>query len=95
MFYKSRKSYSVEKCGVQDQQLQSQQVTLCKVNEAENGLKEKKCLSIYLGELGDYDPDEHQQGYLEDFRFVPFQNMEFENEVEQYHKQHKYEREQD
>lgn len=44
-----------------------------------------------LGELGDYDPDEHQQGYLEDFRFVPFQNMEFENEVEQYHKQHKYE----
>ncbi|CAF1044909.1 unnamed protein product [Adineta ricciae] len=48
-------------------------------------------LASYLvqSELGDYDPDEHQQGYLEDFRFVPFQNMEFENEVEQYHKQHK------
>ncbi len=42
-----------------------------------------------LGELGDYDPDEHRQGYLEDFRFVPFQNPDFENEVEQYHKQHR------
>jgi hypothetical protein len=43
----------------------------------------------YLGELGDYDRDEHQQGYLEDFRFVPFQNVDFENEVEQYHQQHR------
>ncbi len=44
-----------------------------------------------LGELGDYDSDEHRQGYLEDFRFVPFQNSDFENEVEQYHKQHRWE----
>jgi len=49
-----------------------------------------KFLDNYLcvGELGDYDPNEHQQGYLNDFRFVPFQNLEFENEVEQYHQQH-------
>ncbi|CAF0959126.1 unnamed protein product [Adineta steineri] len=48
-------------------------------------------LASYLvqSELGDYDSNEHRQGYLEDFRFVPFQNPEFENEVEQYHKQHK------
>ncbi len=44
---------------------------------------------LSLGELGDFDPDEHRQGYLEDFRFVPFQNSDFENEVEQYHKQHR------
>ncbi len=43
---------------------------------------------LSIGELGDYDPNEHQQGYLNDFRFVPFQNLEFENEVEQYHQQH-------
>ena len=42
-----------------------------------------------IGELGDYDPHEHSQGYLTDFRFVPFQNLEFENEVHQYHKQHR------
>ncbi|CAF4813817.1 unnamed protein product, partial [Rotaria magnacalcarata] len=29
---------------------------------------------IVQSELGDYDPEEHRQGYLEDFRFVPFQN---------------------
>jgi hypothetical protein len=39
---------------------------------------------LYSGELGDYDQDEHRQNYLEDFRFVPFQNQ-----VEQYHKQHR------
>lgn len=46
--------------------------------------------SFCLGELGDFDPDEHRPGYLEDFRFVPFQNADFESEVEQYHKQHRY-----
>ncbi|CAF2905605.1 unnamed protein product [Rotaria sp. Silwood2] len=44
---------------------------------------------IVQSELGDYDPDEHRQGYLEDFRFVPFQNSDFDNEVEQYHKEHR------
>ncbi|CAF1173306.1 unnamed protein product [Rotaria sp. Silwood1] len=44
---------------------------------------------IVQSELGDYDSDEHRQGYLEDFRFVPFQNSDFENEVEQYHKEHR------
>ncbi|CAF5159183.1 unnamed protein product, partial [Rotaria magnacalcarata] len=43
---------------------------------------------IVQSELGDYDPEEHRQGYLEDFRFVPFQNPDFEKEVEQYHKEH-------
>ncbi|CAF1154657.1 unnamed protein product [Rotaria sordida] len=44
---------------------------------------------IVQSELGDYDSDEHRQGYLEDFRFVPFQNSDFENDVEQYHKEHR------
>lgn len=48
-----------------------------------------KQLMCILGELGDYDSDEHRKGYLEDFRFVPFQNTDFEHEVEQYHKQHR------
>jgi hypothetical protein len=44
---------------------------------------------FFIGELGDYDANEHPQGYLTDFRFVPFQNLEFENEVQLYHKQHR------
>ena len=44
---------------------------------------------VWLGELGDYDLEQHRPGYLEDFRFVPFQNTDFEQEVEQYHQQHK------
>lgn len=75
------------KCGVQDQQQLYLQVTLCKVN---NKKKENERNTLYfIGELGDYDPEEHRQGYLEDFRFVPFQNPDFEKEVEQYHKEHR------
>jgi hypothetical protein len=44
---------------------------------------------LCVGELGDYDPNEHQDRYLSDFRFVPFQNSDFENEVQQYHEQHR------
>ncbi|CAF3688112.1 unnamed protein product [Rotaria sp. Silwood1] len=44
---------------------------------------------IDVSELGDYNINEHQQGYLNDFHFVPFQNSDFEKEVQQYHKQHK------
>ena len=44
---------------------------------------------LYIGELGDYDSNKHGAGYLNDFRFVPFQNVGFENEVQQYHKQHR------
>ena len=54
------------------------------IGESQNG--DYMCV---LGELGDYDSDEHRKGYLEDFRFVPFQNTEFEHEVEQYHQQHR------
>jgi predicted DNA-binding ribbon-helix-helix protein len=42
---------------------------------------------IVQSELGDYDVNEHPSGYLNDFRFVPFQNLEFENEVHLYQKQ--------
>ncbi|CAF4402048.1 unnamed protein product, partial [Adineta steineri] len=44
---------------------------------------------IVQSELGDYDINEHQSGYLNDFRFVPFQNSDFESEVQQYHKQYR------
>ena len=44
---------------------------------------------IVLGELGDYDLNTHSKGYLNDFRFVPFQNLEFETEVQQHHQQHR------
>ncbi|CAF3641045.1 unnamed protein product [Adineta steineri] len=44
---------------------------------------------VVQSELGDYDINEHQSGYLNDFRFVPFQNSDFESEVQQYHKQHR------
>ncbi|CAF0990202.1 unnamed protein product [Rotaria sordida] len=44
---------------------------------------------IVQSELGDYNLNEHQQGYLNDFHFVPFQNSDFEKEVQQYHKQHR------
>ncbi|CAF0878707.1 unnamed protein product [Adineta ricciae] len=43
---------------------------------------------IVQSELGDYDVNAHHHGYLKDFRFVPFQNKDFEDEVELYHKQH-------
>jgi len=44
---------------------------------------------LSIGELGDYDVNGHQEGYLNVFRFVPFQNSDFENEIQQYHKQHR------
>ena len=44
---------------------------------------------LYLGELGDYDLNEHRKGYFNDFRFIPFQNSDFEYQVQQYHQQHK------
>ncbi|CAF1198548.1 unnamed protein product, partial [Didymodactylos carnosus] len=47
-------------------------------------------LASYLvqSELGDYDATQHRPGYVSDFRFVPFQNPEFEHETEEYHKKH-------
>lgn len=40
-------------------------------------------------EMGDFNPDEHIDGYLSEFRFVPNQNEDFEKEVAQHHKNHK------
>lgn len=40
-------------------------------------------------ELGDYDPLEHPDDYLADFRFAPNQNRELESRVAELHKQHR------
>ncbi|CAF0928680.1 unnamed protein product, partial [Didymodactylos carnosus] len=47
-------------------------------------------LASYLvqSELGDYDASQHHPGYVSDFRFIPFQNTEFEHDTEEYHKKH-------
>ncbi|CAF3666050.1 unnamed protein product [Rotaria socialis] len=41
---------------------------------------------IIQSELGDYDVNKHQKRYLNDFHFIPFQNSDFENEIQKYHK---------
>ncbi|XP_022079809.1 tyrosine-protein phosphatase non-receptor type 4-like isoform X2 [Acanthaster planci] len=41
---------------------------------------------IVQAELGDYDPEEHPQGYLKNFNLVPDQTEEFTREVEHLHK---------
>ncbi|KAK3587914.1 hypothetical protein CHS0354_014428 [Potamilus streckersoni] len=40
-------------------------------------------------ELGDYNPDEHIDGYLSEFRFFPSQTEDFEKEVSEHHKKHR------
>ncbi|CAK9293813.1 unnamed protein product [Gordionus sp. m RMFG-2023] len=50
-------------------------------------------LGSYLvqSELGDYDPDEHKEGYLSEFQFAPppHQTQELEDKVAQLHRTHK------
>lgn len=48
-------------------------------------------LGSYLvqSELGDYDPEEHPNNYLSEFRFAPNQTPELEEKVAELHKQHK------
>lgn len=48
-------------------------------------------LGSYLvqSELGDYDPEEHGNNYLSEFRFAPNQTPELEEKVMELHKQHK------
>ena len=41
-------------------------------------------------ELGDFNPDEHRDGYLSEFRFVPAQDEEFEKEVAKHHQSHRF-----
>ncbi|KAL4222979.1 hypothetical protein ACF0H5_019020 [Mactra antiquata] len=40
-------------------------------------------------ELGDFNPDEHRDGYLSEFRFVPGQDEEFEKDVGKHHQTHR------
>ncbi|XP_050418197.1 tyrosine-protein phosphatase non-receptor type 4 isoform X4 [Patella vulgata] len=40
-------------------------------------------------ELGDYNPDEHKDGYLMGYVFIPNQTEEFERQVAEKHKQHR------
>ncbi|KAJ8038863.1 Band 4.1-like protein 4A [Holothuria leucospilota] len=37
-------------------------------------------------ELGDYDPSQHTEGYISEFRFIPDQTEDFENHVEELHR---------
>ena len=48
-------------------------------------------LIIYLlAELGDFNSEEHVPGYLSVFRFIPKQTEEFEREVGDLHRQHRF-----
>lgn len=40
-------------------------------------------------ELGDYSPEEHRSGYLNEFRLVPNQDKQYQSEVMRFHQQHK------
>lgn len=40
-------------------------------------------------ELGDFNPDEHKDGYLSGFMFIPNQSREFEQLVAEKHRQHR------
>ena len=45
---------------------------------------------LFTAELGDYNQEDHVDGYLAQMRFVPNQTDEFEKEVMELHKQHRY-----
>ena len=38
-------------------------------------------------ELGDYDPRQHESGYISEFRLLPNQTTSFEKKVEELHKE--------
>uniref|UniRef100_A0A8C5WW95 Erythrocyte membrane protein band 4.1 like 2 n=1 Tax=Laticauda laticaudata TaxID=8630 RepID=A0A8C5WW95_LATLA len=40
-------------------------------------------------ELGDFDPEEHDSGYIQEFRFAPNQTKELEDKVVELHKTHR------
>ncbi|RUS91859.1 hypothetical protein EGW08_000430, partial [Elysia chlorotica] len=40
-------------------------------------------------ELGDFNPEEHKDGYLTGFLFIPDQSEDFEKLVTENHKQHR------
>ena len=47
-------------------------------------------LLSFEAELGDYNPEDHTEGYLSEFRFIPNQTEQFEREVAELHQQHRY-----
>eukprot|EP00111_Clytia_hemisphaerica_P018200 TCONS_00053826-protein len=44
---------------------------------------------IVQGELGDYDPLNHKEGYLAGFQFVPNQTKDIEEKIVSYHRSHR------
>ena len=48
------------------------------------------CNVCNVAELGDFNPDEHREGYLSELRFVPNQTDDFESEVTKHHQSHRY-----
>jgi len=44
---------------------------------------------VAAAELGDYCPDEHQEGYLNEFHFVPDQSDDLLQQVAVMHKKHR------
>ncbi len=51
--------------------------------------RELFCVRL-AAELGDYNPEEHKDNYLSEFRFTPGQTQAFEDEVAAQHRTHKY-----
>ena len=45
------------------------------------------CFLWTTAELGDYDPEEHEESYVSEFRLVPKQNDKLEKKVADAHKQ--------
>jgi hypothetical protein len=41
---------------------------------------------VLQSELGDYDPSVHDRGYVSEFRFLPTQSLELEEEIGEIHK---------
>lgn len=52
-------------------------------------LSAEACCFRLSAELGDFNPEEHISGYLSEFRFIPGQTEDFENEVSELHRQHR------
>lgn len=41
---------------------------------------------IFSAELGDYDPDEHPENYISDFKIFPKQSQKLEKKIAEMHK---------
>lgn len=52
-------------------------------------LLNESCCVFFTAELGDFNPEEHKDGYLNGFLFIPNQSLDFEKLVAEKHKQHR------